>query len=212
MKTYSTMQKSNESLQKWYRRLAKAADQRLVRLEGLAHESGYKDIKEWAYKKAMLNIKRWSGKGADRFNTKPPEDPEKLLAKIKDIQEFLESKTSSKSGIVSFYNKRTKTINKKYGLSFTWQDYANYYESGMNVLWDEIFGSKTALKTIGVIQQNEQQIIAAIKEAKEKHIKVSDLNESGDDNFLNLDADSSQILAEVYKALDEENLKIEDLF
>lgn len=212
MKRYNVEQKANESLETWYRRLAKAADQRLVRIEGASHENHFRGVKKWAYKSAMRNVKKWSGQDATRFNTKPPEDPEKMMAKIKDMQAFIESATSTKAGIKEFYMKRTKTVNKKYGTNFTWEELATYYESEQNDLWDSIYGSKTALRTIAAIQENADKIIPKIKEAKEKNMKISDLNESANENWLDLDTESSLILQNVYDALDNNNLKIEDLF
>lgn len=201
MAEYILDQKPTETLQQYYRRLAKTADQRLVRLEKASKEKYYKPATEWAYAKAQYDIKKWQKPGAGepgvlRFNTKPPEG-EKLIAKINDIKSFLASPTSTKSGITNVYKKRADTINARYGTNFNWKQLAKYFDTGMADLWDAKFGSKTALKAIGYIQKNKEQIKKAIKDADNKNIK--------------LPGKSTVVKRAVKKALAENNLKIEDL-
>ena len=128
MSIRKTRDKAYDALVKEYRKLAKRADQRLVRLEALSNHEGFKNVKSWAYRKAMRNVKYWGGEGAERFNTKPPNNMNLLKAKIRDIQEFLQSATSMKKGILEVYKKRSDTINKKYGTDFTWEDLAGYFD------------------------------------------------------------------------------------
>lgn len=200
MASYDIGQKPGESLEKYYRRLAKTADQRLVRLEKYGEEEFFHTAKQWAYAKAVQDIKKWRqpGEGLDqfRFNTKPPIDTEDLLAKINDIKSFIESPTSTKQGITAVYKKRADTVNKKYGTKFTWQQLAKYYTSGQAELWDAKFGSKTALKTIAAIQRNKKTIISKIKEADSKDIRV----------------DNKLLKKTVDKALADNELNVEDLF
>lgn len=164
--------KAYNALVKEYRKLAKRADQRLVRLEELSHQEGFKNVKSWAYHKAIRNTKYWGGEGAERFNTKPPNNMNLLKAKIRDIQEFLQSATSTKKGILQVYKKRADTINKKYGTNFTWEDLAGYFDRKSNEKLDKEYGSKTMLKAIGQIQQNEDEIIKAIQEGRKIDLKI----------------------------------------
>ena len=200
MASYDVNQKPGEDLMHYYRRLAKTADQRMVRLEKAAEQEFYKPAKQWAYAKAQKDIKKWQKKTDEprlmRWNTKPPEG-ENLLAKINDIKSFLESPTSTKKGITEVYKKRADTVNKKYGTKFTWQQLAKYYESGQAQLWDAKFGSKTALRTIGQIQKSKKQLIRDIKQADVKDIRVV--------------ADNKVLQQTVNKALADNDLKIEDL-
>ena len=63
-KAYNMEMKPGESLEKYYRRLAKVADQRLIRLEELSGVEGYGNAKQWAYKRAMrLVINKYTGRG-----------------------------------------------------------------------------------------------------------------------------------------------------
>lgn len=117
-----------KKLEAEYRKLAKRADQRLVRLEGYRHDKGFKGITEYAYKTAMRDIASYSGKGAKRFNTKAPATDAELKRKIADIKKFLAAKSSTKKGVLDTYKKRADSLNKSMGTNFTWQEWANYWE------------------------------------------------------------------------------------
>lgn len=200
MASYDVGQKPGETLEHYYRRLAKTADQRLVRLERYGDEEFYKTARQWAYARAVQDIKKWRqpGEGMDsfRFNTKPPKDPEDLLAKINDIKTFLTAPTSTKQGITDVYKRRADTINKKYDTNFKWQELAKFYTSGLAELWEAKFGSKTALKTIGVLQHNKDKILRGISSAEGKDIRI----------------DNKMLQKTVNKALADNDLNIKDLF
>ena len=163
MAGYDIEQRPGETLERYYRRLAKTADQRLVRLESYEHDKYYKPATQWAYARAQHDIRKWTGQGPGakhlRFNTAPPDTQEKLISKINDIKSFLSSPTSTKKGITDVYKKRADTVNKKYGTSFTWQQLAKFYDSGQAELWDQYFGSKTAFKTIAEIQKKGKKVV-----------------------------------------------------
>ena len=201
---YNLDQRPDESLEKYYRRLAKTADQRLVRLEKASQEEYFHVATQWAYAKAVRDIKKWQPKSKEvpadkklRFNTKPPEG-EDLIAKINDIRSFLASPTSTKAGIINVYKKRADTVNERYGTKFTWRQLAKYYESGQAKVWDDKFGSKTALRTIGKIQKDKKNIIKAIKEADRKDVRINS-------------KDKGVLARTVKMALADNNLNIEDL-
>ena len=145
-------QRPGESLQTYYRRIAKVADQRLLRLERLADEDGYKNADQWAYKRAMRDIASWSGEDATRFNTKPPENIRQLQAKINDIKSFLGAPSSTKSGISKVYQTRANSLNKNYGTRFTTADLEDLFSSS---LWKKVdakkYDSDTVMKAIGYI-------------------------------------------------------------
>lgn len=158
----------------WYRRIAKVADQRLVRLEKLAQDEHFKNVEKWAYAGALNDIHRWSGDNAKRFNTAPPKDDRELLSKIKDIQSFIEKPTSSKRGIVEIYKKRADSINKKQGTKFTWQQIATYFESGLADKSDKQLGSATtALFIINERIKKLDKIQSDIEEANDSIVRVS---------------------------------------
>ena len=178
-----TQTKAYQAALKEYRQLAKRADQRLVRLEKLAQEEHFKGVKQFAYARAQRDIKAWSGENARRFNTAPPTNIQSLKAKIADIQNFLESKTSTKQDIVSYYEERNKTIQERYGITEDWQTMARYYRRGINKRFDAKYGSKTALKAIGMIQQNIKKVKEDIKKKKHVDLMLDDdvLNDAVED-------------------------------
>lgn len=164
---------SYNDLVKKYRKLAKRADQRLVRLEGLSYEKGYEYVRDWAYAMAMRDIKIWAGPDAKRFNTKPPETAAKLERKIADIENFLASKTSTKKGITEVYEQRAKSINERFNTDFNWRDFANAIESGVYEKLKQDYGYNTALTVVAKMQRDKKQLEAAVKEANTKNIKIS---------------------------------------
>ena len=171
------------ALEAEYRRLAKRADQRMVRIEDLAKSNPeYAGIKEFAYKRALRDIRSWSGENASRFNTKPPSNTNKLKAKIADIKRFLESASSTiaatkeTKGIKQIYQDRAETINKKYDTNFNWRDLAKLFESGV---WKKIkssdsYDSKSDFQTIANMKANFREVKDAINNDREVNIDTLD--------------------------------------
>ena len=151
-----------------YRQKAKKADQRLVRLEALAHEQHFSGVLEFAYKGAIRDVHSWGGDR--RFNTAPPTKLTQLQAKIADIDKFLDKPTSRKSGIVSAYKRRADTFNegrirngefiggfgKEFGVDFTWEEIAIYYEREKVRKQDVKLASKTEVRAIAMIKKLDE--------------------------------------------------------
>lgn len=173
--TYSYEMRPGESLQGYYRRIAKVADQRLVRLEKLADQAGYGNATQWAYKRAMRDIAQWSGEGATRFNTKPPEKAHQLQAKINDIKTFLGSESSTKSGIKATYQQRINTLNTKYGTQYQADDLQKLFSSS---LWKKMeakgYDSDTIMKAIGYIQNkaSDEDVLKGLQAEARKRKNV----------------------------------------
>lgn len=164
----------------YYRRLAKVADQRLVRLEALKHDKYFRGIDKYAYARAMRDIEKWGGK--NRFNTKPPEARSLFNEKISDILRFLQSPTSTKKGTIEVYQKRAESLNetfKKDGLNLGWKDMADMLKSGGFEKLKGDRGSDTAFKSIGAVARNVDQIKKVIEEARQKG--TEDLPEDEDE-------------------------------
>lgn len=143
-----------QKLLKEYRKLAKRADQRLVRLEGYRHDKGFQNITQYAYKKAMSDIRSWSGKGSKRFNTAPPKTAAELKAKISDIKSFLQSPTSSKKQVM----KVTKSLNQRFfgkdkKQYLTWEEWANFWERVDSENTDSRFNYNLVAKSAGVMKK-----------------------------------------------------------
>lgn len=154
-RSYNYEMKPGESIEAYYHRIAKTADQRLVRLEKLGDQAGYGNATQWAYKRAMRDIESWSGEGATRFNVKAPSDKRSLQAKINDIKTFLGSESSTKSGIAQTYKNRVDTINKRYGTQYQVDDLQKVFSSS---LWKKMeaknYSSDQILMAIGYIKDH----------------------------------------------------------
>lgn len=196
-----------DDLLKEYRSLAKKADQRLVRLEKYSEQEHYKGVKKYSYARAMHDIEKYSGEGAARFNTKPPENTNQLQAKINDIKHFLESVTSTKKGITSVYEKRAKSINEGYTDSkgvwhegyhtgLTWEDFATFYESDLYKKLDSQYGSATLVKSLGVLKSIGNIKPKDIEKILEENKKVSD----------------DEVVDEITKSLLKQGITSKDLF
>lgn len=170
-------------LLKVYRTVAKAADQRLVRLEKLTQEENFKIADKWAYARAMRDIEQYSGEDATRFNVKPPKTLTGLTAKIEDIKTFLKAPSSTKGGIKKMYVERANKINKDYGTDFSWEEIGTFFEDER---WKYLGGGKkqdngkyesgTTLKAIGRIRRkfSKDDLKKAIKEGSQADLKMPD--------------------------------------
>lgn len=180
----AVQRKTGESTIDYYTRLAKQADQRLVRLEKLSTEPGYENITKWAYAQAQYDIKALFGDDRTRFNVKPRKlksgkySEKQMQAAISSMKQFLLSPTSTKSGINKVYGERAKTINERYGTDFDWKELAQFFENTMDILLDLQYGSKTKMRAIGTIQRHQWKSVDDVNEyveyAKSHNMKVPD--------------------------------------
>lgn len=155
-----------KNLEKEYRRLAKQADQRLVRLEAQARTKGFENILSYSYSSAMYAIKSFSGENAKRFNTKPPEDKATMIAKMNSMVQFLNSVTSTTKGIKAVYKKTAETLNSKYKTKFTWQDMSELVDMGFGD-WSS-FGSDTVMDVLGKITTGDKEMLKKLGKAYDK--------------------------------------------
>lgn len=171
-------------LVKEYRKLAKRADQRLVRLEKLSGQKNFKQVKQWAYKNAVTDALQWGANPKKpRFNIEPPKDKNgdistnMLKAKIQDIKNFLEKPSSTKAGIIQIYQKKADTLNKKYadyGLNLSWSDVGDLFESKLYKKLDSSLTSGTRIKAIAIMKNNEAEILQDFAKKRASHIKTED--------------------------------------
>ena len=156
----------------FYKQIAKAADSRLLSLERLSKKEGYENVLEWSYREAMYDIKAEFGEKAKRFNRKIPDDLRSVYKDIRSVLNFLESPTSSRQGIAEIYQKKSDTIYARYGVKTDWQSIAGLFESKLYQKTDSKYGSKTALKAIGFIQRNTEEILKALQEGKSISVRL----------------------------------------
>ena len=167
---YDYEQRVGETDLQYYRRLAKTADQRLVRLEALRHDKHYRGVLNYAYQRAIRDIQSYGGK--KRFNTKPPTARSLMNEKIADMLRFLKSPTSTKQGVKEVYQNRVNTLNSVYGMNLTWEEFADITESGALDKLKGEFGSDTAFKSIGKVNRNKDQIKAVADDMKKRSEKA----------------------------------------
>lgn len=161
---YDVEQRQGETELQYYRRLAKVADQRLVRLEKLTREDPlFKGARKFAYAKAVHTLEIFGD--TMRFNTKPPEDRRLFKEKIMAMRYFLTAPTSTKKGIIETYQQRANTLNERYGMNFTWKELADYFDKGLaDKMMKDGYGSKTALYAIGTIRRTQEAIVKGIEQ------------------------------------------------
>lgn len=165
----------DETLEHYYHRLAKVADQRLVRLEKLAEsgQEGFENVKKWAYSNAMADIQAFDGENARRFNTAPPVDERKMLSKINAMKRFIEKPTSAKSSILKGYKRKADTFNKKYGTDFSWENLGNAYESATMKKLQSKYGSEVIARALANVN-NKKKELQALEEEKARILKIED--------------------------------------
>lgn len=166
--------KKKAELLKEYKRIAATADKRLQRLEKLSTQEHFKTVKKWAYARAVKDIERFRGKGKKRFGQNPPDNVKSIRARIKAMKTFLNAPTSSKTRIIKVYEKRAQTYKERYGIDADWETMAIFFERKYHTQMFIDFGSKTAMKAIGVISQNEKAIKKAVKKAQEEELVLAD--------------------------------------
>lgn len=168
---YNVEQREGESEMQYYTRLAKVADQRLVRIEQLAKNDPYfKHAQGFAYARAMDDLKIFGG--GKRFNVSPVKDSagnvdrRLFKEKIMAMRYFLESPTSTKGGIIQTYQRRADTLNELYGTEFTWKDLAELFGKGKvdKIRGTDGYGSDTVLYALGTVRKANKKLIGAVNE------------------------------------------------
>lgn len=172
-----------EAVSKESRKLAKRANQRLVRLEQYSKREGMSEILKFAYKNAQeyishnLGGKRFKehvklydiSDGTDQLSGDALLKANVMIQRqrIKEMEKFLgaESSTLGQSrsgpktkGIKKIYEKRTQTINEKilakYGLEMTDKDLKRFFDSKKQAKLESIVGS-TRMFVVAAIMKKQ---------------------------------------------------------
>lgn len=151
-------------LKKKHDLLARKADDRLRALEKASKKKEFKNVLNYAYKSAIRAIRSWSGgKGKNRFKKTAPKRIDQLRSKIRDIEEFLAKPSSLTTEIKRIYKSRADKLNKRFGTNFSWEDLGDFFESPEYQRGAEDFGYSTYIKSVGVLQDNEEELVKALK-------------------------------------------------
>lgn len=148
------------------RREVAAANKAIDRLRSYAERTGDTSILNYAYAGAQADIKRLGGRAAasGHFTTEVKRtksgavNVSDLQKKLNAARRFREKPTSSIRRTGAIYNKRAETFSKKAKANISSDDLKKMFESG---LWDQLknqYGSKTAQKMIGKIQQQRDEL------------------------------------------------------
>ena len=198
------LNKSYSQLQKIYKKLAKRADQRLVRLEKFSEKQP--SVLDWAYRKALYDIELYSGKGRRRFNVGMPKTEKQLRRKIAAIQNFLEAPTSTVQGIHKIEKNRVDAINAKFGTDFSMKDWEKLHQSGVYAKAIEKYGFYTATEALGAIEKDAEELILMKQEADELGMSLSEI--LGEQPIQKYDAVLKEVITDI---LEKEGLNLKDL-
>lgn len=187
-----------------YRKLADRADKRMLRLERLAQtDPEFSNVKDYAYRKAQEDAIKWGSKASAekgaRFAINPPKTTKEINAKMADIRAFLDKPTSTKSGIVKSYKKRTDALNKLIpdgSPKLTWQEYRKFFKDAQAKNLDSHFGYRSLTKAFSIKKKLDKKM----QEAKDKKLIKDIQNASkGKDVKLTENPVVNEILKKLYQ-------------
>lgn len=196
---------SYDDLRKAYLHLADIADRRMRRLEEYASkDKKYANILKFAYDKAINDIEAERGSGANRFKAGALANGNilNIQSRINDVLKFLNSPTSTISGVKKVYGKRANVINEKYGLDLTWEHMADFFENESVQATIQNFASDTAMKMIGKYYRNKDEIQEIFDKA----------NNRSDIRAFSSEKTSTKLTAKQMRYLYQQHTKLDDLF
>ena len=162
--------KQGETDKEYYIRLAKAVDQRLVRIEDLSGLRGAPPVPgyEYAYKYGYRKALEALPDNQIRFNaTIPQPGTFEWRERVNAMRNFLSAPSSTKTGIKKTFINKAKTINEKYGTNFSGEQLAEFFSKGD---WDKLYrdyGSDTIFVAIGKIQQIDDKLKKGLENIKD---------------------------------------------
>lgn len=158
---------------KEFQKLAKRADERLRNIrDNYSKRKGFENMINWAYKKAMRDIKHWSGNDATTFNRGVSKlSLNQLRAKKHDVEEFLNAPTSKISSTVDLYQRRADTINERYGTNFSWEELGTVFEDKEN---NDFYqkGGISYVEAVGYMKDNEEALLRSLEDNSRVVIKT----------------------------------------
>ena len=195
------------------RKLAKRANQRMVRLERAAEQPRYKHVVDYAHKTAQRDIAGLDimlGKPADLTGKARFRESGKRIEGLSDKQmiaylrtqisaekQFLEAASSTigdvyeggakiKGGYQSVMDRRTETINKKYGTDFTTDELQRFFNSRKQAKLQEMYGSDqmftiaNKIKEVPTTKKDMKDYIKKNISFKDLDIDTSDYKDAKD--------------------------------
>lgn len=197
--------KEYQKLKKEYVKLAKRADQRLVRLERRFKTAP--ELEGMAYKRAIFDIFKLTGIGGlPRFNRAIPKDIKHLRRALKNVELFLGAVTSTWQGFKrKDVQKRVNALNQKYDTNYSAEDLQRLGSSGLIDRFKNKGGSETGMKALGFVQRKKEDLKRLVDKARKQHKKLRDYKEyreltKDNDTLVNkiIDSEVRSFIDEVY--------------
>ena len=147
---------TQDDYRNFLKKISKKADERMRSLEGAEYYEKFKGIKNFAYRRALKDIERFGG--GKRFDTKQPKTMRGVKAKINAIMAFLNSVSSTRTGVLDVYKRRVDTLNKSQGTNFTWQELAAFWESkAYEILKESFTNSETLVQAVDILVHDKKR-------------------------------------------------------
>ena len=176
-KKYKSTQKARARLEEQYKSFVRKTNSRLKALENLSQESGYENIKQFAYSKAMMDIQNFFGEDKKRFASATSKlSNRQLEARINSMLEFLNSPSSTKKGIDRVWSSRESSIVKKYGIS--WDKALDVFERGIIKKYGNQLNSDLIMRVISAQEDDKKGLDNFLKEVTDKDYRVKKSPES----------------------------------
>ena len=159
-----------------FKKLAKRADQRLIELVKVSKQPGFENILKWGYARAMRDIQQWTP-GGRTFNVGVPKQAtddfglKQLQAKKRDVIDFLNMVTSTKTKTLDMFERKAASLNKHPGVNLTWQDLGGVFENKEeNSFYQK--GGITYLQSVSYLKANDERILQQIENGERVTIRT----------------------------------------
>ena len=152
-----------------YHKIAKAADQKMRRLEAEYKRTSDDELLRYAYSRAQRDIKSIGGNKRFDITLKQRKETEtqaferdidflwRIRQATKDAKRFIEAPTSSVSGFTEMYKERAEKFNEAMGTDFTVKEFRAIMETGLfNTMQNITPGYRTGVKIIEGMMKNNK--------------------------------------------------------
>lgn len=151
--------------------LTKRANQRLRQLEksGVSQQSkAYRYVKRLVFDKQINNIVDVTNKGEPKFKTSFSNlSNRQLKQQLREVETFLQAKTSTVRSVKKAYEKAYKTYSRLYNDNLTFEEYSNLFDESSLSWYSKTYGSKELNKL--VLEQGENKSIVIANHVKQTY-------------------------------------------
>lgn len=151
--------------------LTKRANQRLRQLEksGVSQQSkAYRYVERLVFDKQINNIVDVTNKGEPKFKTSFSNlSNRQLQQQLREVETFLQAKTSTVRSVKKAYEKAYKTYSRLYNDNLTFEEYSNLFDESSLAWYSKTYGSKELNKL--VLEQGENKSIVIANRVKQTY-------------------------------------------